>query len=75
MNAPFRDSNVRFVRSFLHRTLNRHHKEELILKVRFLICYLLHAFKVVEIRKSRRFVCLSFSLKLWLSMPSCFVNV
>jgi hypothetical protein len=74
LSAPFGDSNIRFARSFLHPTFNCHHKEEFVLKVRFLICYLLHAFKVVESQKSRRLVCLNSSLTLWLSMPSCFVN-
>jgi hypothetical protein len=75
MSAPFGDSNIRFARSFLRPTFNHHDEEELVLKVKFFICYLLHAFKVVESQKSRRFVSLSSSLKLWLSMPSCFVNV
>jgi hypothetical protein len=76
----------KIARSFLHLAFNRHHKEELILKVRFLTFYLLLTFKVVKscpgllvnvwcFRSSLPFCFRNVFVECSLSSPSCFTNV
>jgi hypothetical protein len=86
MSAHFGDGGVRFARSFLCLAFNWHHKEELILKVRFLTSYLLLTFKVVNscpcllvnvwcFRSSLFFCFKNVFVECSLSSPFCFTNV